>query len=83
MVIDNDMIDWRDVLRLASIVDLCTSKLGYKFDDRMRELCEHASDERRRTIVDGYLSRPPELRHLSKLGLREVGDGEHFSIALL
>ena len=72
-MIDEDEVDYRDVLSALSIIEHYASKLGVNLHDLVLPLCVVASMDRRDTIINGYFSRTPEMRTIEVMGYKEVG----------
>jgi len=76
LVVDDNLVDYRDVLMGLSVVDDCTSRLGADLGFVMQDAISVASDRRRDTIVREYLSRLPAWRGIGPMGVEAFGEGE-------
>jgi len=76
LVIDDDILDWRDIVRALSIIDYCGSCLGIDFGRAIDRFLPLASMRRQQIIRDGYLGREPEMRAIDFMGFSAVGDDE-------
>ncbi|HWE92735.1 MAG TPA: hypothetical protein VG269_02070 [Tepidisphaeraceae bacterium] len=76
MVIDDNLLDWRDVLVALSVIEDCAVRIGTDLSSIMQGAINVASDRRRYTIVSDYLSRSPEMRGIKVMGIEALGSGE-------
>ena len=75
LAIDDCLVDWRDILVSISIIEDCAIRLGVDFATCIQTVSVLAADERRRTIDEGYLPRPPKLRNVEVMGFTAKGIG--------
>lgn len=75
LVMDDGIVDWRDILVALSIVEDCAQRTEVQFDSAIREVAKLASAQRRSTIVDGYLTRSPDMRRVEVMGFEAVDTG--------
>ena len=78
LALDDDLVDWRDMLRALSIAEDCMARNGYDFPESIQQAKALASEPRRSTI-DGYLDREPDMRKTEVMGFQAVGDGKSFT----
>lgn len=80
LVLDDGLVDWRDMLVALSIVEDCANRLGVDFRACIDRTSTLAADQRRRTIQQGYLTREPKMRDIGVMGFRTegVGEGLHY-----
>jgi hypothetical protein len=74
LVLDGDLLDYRDVLRALSIVEDCAQRLGSDLGSSIEHVISLATETRRRTIMD-YLRRSPAFRGLRVMGFVATGSG--------
>lgn len=77
LVIDNGIVDGREILIQLSIVEDCALRLGTDLESIVRPHIHLATEKRRETIVDGYLSRTPGMRGLKIMGVAVSGHGSN------
>ena len=75
LVLDNGFVDPREILIQLSIVEDCARRLGTDLESVVRPHIHLATERRRGTIIDGYLSRTPGMRGLKITGVAVSGDG--------
>ena len=68
LIVDNDSLSWRDVLVSLSIVEDCYSRIGGEINSLIDLHLPLATERRTKTIVDGYLKRSTEMRHVETMG---------------
>jgi hypothetical protein len=61
-------VDWRDLLGALSIIEDCANRLGLEFRVEIEQCVALMADEARETLIDGYLSRLPEMRKVEVMG---------------
>jgi hypothetical protein len=78
IVIDNDVLDWRDVLACLAIIEDCCLRIGCNFHQLTHLHLDLATQRRRKTICDGYLIRSGVMRTVEVFGFKAVrgADGE-------
>lgn len=76
VVVDDEVADWRDVLTALSIIEDCASRIGLDFRSELEKALELATEGRRKTIHEGYLSRSPEMRTTRIMGFVPSGEGK-------
>jgi hypothetical protein len=76
LVLDDCLVDWRDILIALSIIEECAVRLGVDFANCMASIRDVAVDDRVTTIFDGYLSRPKEMRSVDVMNFQVEGAGE-------
>lgn len=76
IVADDDAVDYRDVLRAIAIIEDCASRLRIDFDSEIKNACRFASARRRSLILQGYLSRPVDMKGIAVMGFTAVGESE-------
>jgi hypothetical protein len=74
LVIDNDSVDWRDILVALSIVEDCASRTGLNASTALENIARIASFDRADTIREGYLSRAPNMRAVNVMGFVAIED---------
>lgn len=74
LVLDRDLLDYRDVLVALSVIEDCALRLGSDLKSSITPVLGIATEKRRDTIM-GYLGRPPELRGLGVMGMVVSGEG--------
>jgi hypothetical protein len=79
LILDDDKVDWRDILRALSIIENCAVRLGIEFRPAVENLCQFATPKRRHTIVEGYLVRSPDMRDVRVMGYAAQGEGRTLS----
>jgi hypothetical protein len=72
IVIDNDLLDWRDVLACLAIIEDCCLRIGCDFRQLAHLHLELATQRRKKTIFDGYLVRSGEMRAVGVFGIKAV-----------
>lgn len=72
LVLDDNIIDWRDVLAAISLVDDCANRLRVNLYSLFLNVAQLATEERQGTIFRGYFSRSAEARRISVFGYRAV-----------
>lgn len=77
-IIDDDVLDWRDVLIALSLLEYCAKSLGVDLPAEFGELVTVASLHRRATIAL-YFRRPSDWRTPEIMGYRPDGQGTSFS----
>jgi len=77
-VFDENLVEWRDILMDLSIVEDCAVRLGADLDTALKANLQFASDKRRETI-NGYCSRPPEMRGLKVMRIAVSGSGHELT----
>lgn len=77
-VLDDALVEWRDILIDLSIVEDCAIRLGSDLEAAMAECLRYASDKRRETII-GYFSRPTEMRGLVVMRVEVSGAGHELT----
>ena len=73
ILVDDGLVDWRDILRALSVIDDCARRVGFPIEPFLRESAEFATEKRKHTILEGYLSRPSALRMPEIMGLKARG----------
>jgi hypothetical protein len=73
-VIDDDQVDWRDVITALSIVDDCAERLSMDLSSEIRPFIAIGTGCRQDTILNGYLARTLQMRKIGVFGF-EVKDG--------
>jgi hypothetical protein len=76
LVIDDDLIDYRDVLVVLSAIEDCSHRLGTDLKTVVEGAASVATERRYNTIVNDYLARPPGLRGLQIMRIEALGDGD-------
>jgi hypothetical protein len=67
LFIDDKMVDWRDFLCALTIIDDCARRLALSLDDEPNLFSDWITVPNRE-IIDGYLSRSPEMRRVEVMG---------------
>jgi len=75
-IIDDGLVDWRDILVALSIIEVCANEVGMNFKDLMLTAVKFAVLDRRELVVEGYLARTPEMRGVDVMGYKIRGAGE-------
>ena len=78
LVVDDDLVDWRDMLGALSIAEDCLRRHDHSFSELITALRPLAS-ERRQSTIDGYLSRSAEMRSPEVMGFSASGNEEEFT----
>ena len=73
LIVDDCVVDWRDILVAMAIIEDCAIRLGIDFAACVQNVTQFATVRRRRTIEEGYLSRPRTRREVEVMGYRAVG----------
>lgn len=79
-VLDENLVEWRDILIDLSILEDCAVRLGADTEAVLEASLRFASDKRRETIR-GYCSRPPEMRGLKVMRVAVTGSGHELTYA--
>lgn len=74
LVIDDNSVDWRDILMILSIIEDCASRLRLNASIVLEEVAKIASPVRSHTICDGYLSRAASMRTVHVMGFDTIED---------
>ncbi len=69
---DDDLLDWRDVLVSLSILEDCLSRINGEITDLIHKNIELATEKRRKTMLDGYLRRSLNMRHVEAMGFKAI-----------
>jgi hypothetical protein len=69
LLADDNLVDWRDILVAASIIDDCARHLSIDFSSEIQSLLGYATERRRDTILCGYLSRDTEMKQTDVFGV--------------
>jgi hypothetical protein len=77
LVVDDNLLDWRNVLMVLSIIDDSALRLGTDLESVIQDAIALASD-RRRTTINEYLLRPPAFRGIKVMGIEALGNGDQF-----
>jgi hypothetical protein len=78
LFLDNDMVDWRDMLGALAIAEYCASRVGTELRAEILGVTALATPRRQRTI-ESYFSRPAEMRTPEVMGFRPLrGNDELF-----
>lgn len=72
-IFDNDFVEWRDVLIDLAIFEDCAQRLKVNFENLFLEIAKLGTVKRKETIVEGYLSRPPDMRGLKIMKVEASG----------
>ena len=68
IMIDDGAIDWRDLIVALAIIEDCASRLQVDFQTEVEKWVSLATDVRRKTIRESYLSRTAEMRKVELMG---------------
>ena len=80
LVVDDSLVDWRDILAACSIIEDCASRLGIDFRHDIEKVVDLATERRQETIVSGFLQREPRMRKPDVMGYtpKEGPDGLYY-----
>jgi hypothetical protein len=70
IIVDENLVDWRDVLIYLAVIEDCALRLGLDLNTVVSPYIDLASESRRDTILNGYLARRPDMRGLSIMGVQ-------------
>lgn len=74
LVVDDDFVDYRDLLGALSIIEDCAARIGLDASAVFEQVAGLASPRRSGTIRNGYLARTPDMRIPAVMGFRAVED---------
>jgi hypothetical protein len=74
LVMDDDLVDYRDTLRDLSIIEDCAARIGLDASTAFGQVAGIASRARAGTIRNGYLSRTPDMRAIAVMGVTAIED---------
>lgn len=77
LVMDDDVVDYRDILLTLAVLDDASARIGADFGAVIADAAVVAT-KRQQAIIDGYLSRPPDLRGIAVMGITASGSGIDF-----
>jgi hypothetical protein len=77
LVIDDNLLDWRDVLLGLSVIEDSACRLGADLGIIIVDALHIASIQRRQTITE-YLARDPTMRGIKVMRIEALGDGDTF-----
>jgi hypothetical protein len=80
LLIDDELMDWRDVLGALSIANHCASRLNIDFDQLIQSMIGLAANGRRSLVLNDYVARTPTMRDIGTMGFVATGSGEDFTI---
>jgi hypothetical protein len=72
LFLDNDVLDYRDVLTTVSIVNDCASRVGIDPREVIARFQAIANAHRWSTIIDGFFSRTPEMKKPETMGYKAI-----------
>ena len=78
VVIEDGLVDWRDLLVALSIIEDCASRVGVNFQQLLENKIGLGSEKLQKTIRDGYLARSPEMRSTKVMGYVAIDNGSNF-----
>ena len=78
IALDDDVVDWRDLMTVLSLIEYCAGRLGLDFRRSVEDILPLATAERGSTIVNGYLSSSPQLRQAAAVRSKPTGEGATF-----
>jgi hypothetical protein len=81
IVIDDELVDWRDILRALALIESCAGRLKVEFAEAIHALSEAFATRGRRETVRGYLERTPDMRRAEVMGYTATGEGRDFAFA--
>ena len=74
---DNDLVDWRDILKALSVINDCAVRIGCDFDAAITRVSASAPPRRQNTIREAYLVRDQKMRSVHAMGLKAVVDSKY------
>jgi hypothetical protein len=78
IVIDDGLVDWRDVLTALSIIEDCAARMSLDIGELLNSVIPLATEKRRHSIRNGYLGRPVAMRSPAVMGFVPSGENASF-----
>ncbi len=75
LCVDDNEVDWRDVLVALAIIEDCSTNSGTDFRNSLEEVADLAPHRRQHTLREGYLGRTPEMRAVETFGYQVLHPG--------
>ena len=72
-------VDWRDLFGAFAIFEDCGHRLGIHFHDELDFVLGFSDEAKLRSTMDGYFSRPEEMRSVEVMGFVESGSGRELT----
>lgn len=70
LLLDDGIVDWRDVLGALSIIEECSTRLGINLQSEFDKILPLASQRRRKTILNDFYSRSKAQRQVTTMGFK-------------
>jgi hypothetical protein len=75
IILDNDLLDPRDIYMVSSVLFDAGERIGVPPDGSFRRATQFATERRRNVIVKGFLSGPPYMKAIKSMGMYLVEEG--------
>jgi hypothetical protein len=79
VLIDDGLVDWRDMLAALALTEECARRLHIEFDEGVQAAAALMATDGRQRVITGYLSRTPEMREIDVLGFAVEGTGSELT----